>query len=265
MKTYIHEGRVIREDELKEITIMKVGDRFRFTKDGFMGCNKSKKGDVVTVTKVLKDSFLTNRLDGLDGSYDFGIHNYPDGLELVPSPPVCPDELLPLPEGAVYLGQLTKISGRPKYYYSKVDPVRWEANIYGWITDDYNSSHYATTAGDACHRAQPWFDESQVPKELTLEVGKRYVMRNGKITKPLVDDQEPYKFAEVIGSAMAWTKEGNYWEDGRKEEKDIIREATPEECGEVTKELEPIDLILQKLNQLEELVAEIEILTQKQQ
>lgn len=232
MKTYIHKGRVIREDELKEITLPKVGDRFRVKKDGFWGLH-FKKGEVIEVSDI--------HLNGFDIKgyplYRIPFDGYLEGLEPVPSPPVCPPELLPLPDGVVYLG-LGGALKSPKYRFYKT----WEGNNGGGFGGICKHLHYATQAGDACHRSQPWFDESQVPKKLTLEVGKRYIMRNGDITKPLVVNGDViYVFAEVSGSSRAWTKDGNYWISGIEDKEDIIREATPEECGELSKPFEVED------------------------
>jgi len=242
MKTYLHtDGRIIREDKLKNFTLPKVGDRFRFARD-YCAWNK---GEVVEINSWENKSGIqyTVSADGKLWPLLFSLDRLADGMfEPIPSLPVCPENRLPLPDGAVYLGKGRKFNAQHRCQYRWEDK-RWERNEFNNEGDWEGTepkSHYATTAGDACHRAQLWFDESQVPKakdepaKLTLEVGKRYVMRDGGVTSALVTNPgENYLFEEVPKSNMVWTRFGNYWEDGSECEYDIIREATPEECGDV--------------------------------
>jgi len=149
MKTYLHkDGRIIREDELKELTMPKVGDRLMFKGDNFFRIGQNA-GEIV---------------------------------EIVGTKPIT---------------------------------IKDDRGAIGYISLEEFASAFE-------------------PAPLTLEVGKRYVMRNGEITSALVNNPwEGYPFAEVSKSNMTWTRLGNYWAGGSESEYDLIREAAPEECGEV--------------------------------
>jgi hypothetical protein len=74
---------------------------------------------------------------------------------------------------------------------------------------------------------------SKESAKLTLEVGKRYVMRNGGITEKIQDyNSDDYPFTDGF---KTWAESGE-WSLDYEDKRDIIREATPEECGEVKSE-----------------------------
>lgn len=70
---------------------------------------------------------------------------------------------------------------------------------------------------------------------LSLQAGKRYVTRNGRITEPLInslDGSDEYPFeGQLSDHEEAWTAEGKYYcNDVRPDELDLIREC-PEDEG----------------------------------
>lgn len=55
-----------------------------------------------------------------------------------------------------------------------------------------------------------------------LVAGKRYVMRNGKVTDPLIiQDHEVFEF---IAGDRSWSKDGSYWGSDTECELDIVAE-----------------------------------------
>lgn len=224
MKTYLHtDGWVIREDELKEVTLPKAGDRLRIKHD--MDNAGLKSGNVLVVTST-EDNTLKARLKNENADRLFSLGKFSDYLEPIPSPPVCPDELLPLPDGAVYLGVGESFITHdcPS---SRRDPKEpeWITIPYGFggICEDH---HYATTAGDACHRAQPWFDESQVPKPFEVKAHGDTVAVAPGVIVPQVRSTTYYRNL-IVECGEAIGKEAYTCDDGTVQQ-DVLAAKVPE-------------------------------------
>lgn len=109
-----------------------------------------------------------------------------------PATPVCPPELLPLPDRSVFMGKKSDIDeteAKPTHFFDRYTS-KWDERVDAHIpltTVDI----YVTTAGDACHRAQPWFDESQVQSvanepELTQPLGEAAVKKMGETVAQVI-------------------------------------------------------------------------------
>jgi hypothetical protein len=90
---------------------------------------------------------------------------------------------------------------------------------------------------------------------IKLEAGKRYVMRNGKITGPLhymaPADKDSYPFDDDFGGS--WLESGRVWRNGTEYEYDIVAELNGEtdSCSEHSQRAgnvsDPIDPIIKEL------------------
>lgn len=70
-------------------------------------------------------------------------------------------------------------------------------------------------------QTEPPTPEPEEPKPFRLEVGKRYVLRDGTVTAPLsYYDSPTFPFTD---GTTTWTKDGHYF-DGGKSKWDIIAE-----------------------------------------
>ena len=87
----------------------------------------------------------------------------------------------------------------------------WE-NGKKWITGSY------TGTGQQSHYCLVWLKKPQ----LILEIGKRYVMRNGKITEPLIKNN--HKSFPLRDRGNSWTGEGRIWASDNSSPYDIIKE-----------------------------------------
>jgi hypothetical protein len=203
MKLYKYNGEIIRQDELTEVVIPKVGQKLRFTKDRFDACNQAKIGGVVTVTEVFPRHkyFYTTRLDHdrisrTNNTYILRLDTYDQGMEIVPDAPEYKGALNAPPDGSVYLGDLPPDSNWRVRYKSChgepwVDVKVQEPDFYksdgGWHTKGSPNVKYADDIGSEAHRAQPWFfeDEESIRKAATAKKKQEYLKEIKKIQQKI--------------------------------------------------------------------------------
>lgn len=84
---------------------------------------------------------------------------------------------------------------------------------------------------------------------MQLEVGKRYVTRDGNVTSPLVRIPGLYPFQGVVGEKIdqdTWKEDGGYYSDGGYSEWDLVAEYKPK-TEDVFPKASRLDLILDEI------------------
>ncbi len=71
---------------------------------------------------------------------------------------------------------------------------------------------------------------------ISLQVGKRYVMRNGEVTEPITLDPNPDSFFKFKGGGNFYGSNGCYWSNGDESPYDIISEFSEPAATEVRRD-----------------------------